>query len=230
MVKFHFNNWIGFGVAFIDKFLDQKKIEIFNRIYRNKTIDMKWLGINSRQNPCDNWAMQEIIYDIKPDFIIETGTGEGGTTLFYATILEKVNESGKVITVELEPHSPEMLKFKIWGERVEFIRGDSVSPEVISAIGRRVKNHKVLVILDSDHTKKHVLTELNLYSNFVSSNSYIVVHDTDIHIPLPNFGPGPLEAIKEFLKSNKNFKIDHSKEKFFLTWFPSGFLKRIKSK
>lgn len=96
-------------------------------------------------------------------------------------------------------------------------------------LNKRVKNSKVLVTLDSLHTKKHVLKELNLYSNFVSLNSYIVVQDTNVrHQVLPDFGPGPMEAVEEFLKTNKDFEIDHSREKFLLTFYPSGYLKRIK--
>lgn len=87
-----------------------------------------------------------------------------------------------------------------------------------------------MVILDSDHKKVHVLNELKIYSKFVSKGSYLIVEDSNIngHPVLPNFGLSPMEAIKDFLKENKNFIIDKTKEKFFLTFNPNGYLKRIK--
>lgn len=113
-------------------FYDQKVIERFHQIYYYSAIldQTKWLGIHSSQNPCDNWVMQEIISEVKPDFIIETGTAYGGTTLFYATVLEKVNKNGKVITIDIEPQVGEASKFNIFKERVEVIKSDSVSPEL----------------------------------------------------------------------------------------------------
>lgn len=190
-----------------------------------------YLGIESKQYPTDNWIMQEIISEVKPDFIIETGTGAGGTALFYATILEKINENGKVITIDSRPYDPKVSEFKIWRERVEVIRGNSVSPEVITAIAKQIKG-KVLITLDSNHLKEHVLKELELYAPLVSLNSYIVIQDTHLnghpnhHICVP--GEGPLEAVEEFLKINNDFEIDPTKEKYFITQNPSGFLKRIR--
>ena len=186
--------------------------------------------------------MQEIICEVKPDFIIETGTHLGGTTLYYASVLEQVNKNGKVLTVDLiDIRHKKALESELFKERVEFIKRDSVSKEVIDKISERVKNHRVLVTLDSLHTKDHVLKELKLYSQFVSLGSYIVVQDTYFDLmpsslkkELIAYGfethryPGPLKAVEEFLKTNNNFKIDRSKEKFLLTWHPSGYLKKIK--
>ena len=212
---------------------DQKVIKKFNQIYYNSRVwnNTKWLGVASEQNPCDNWAVQEIISDIKPDFLIETGTAEGGSSLFYATILDYVSKNGKVITVDIENKiKKQTAELPVFKKRVKFILGDSVSSEVINAIQKKVKNHKVLVTLDSLHTKDHVLKELKLYSNFVSLGSYIVVQDTNIngHPVAPEFGPGPMEAIEEFLKTDDRFIVDHSREEFLLTFYPSGYLKRVK--
>ncbi len=213
---------------------DKEIIKRFNKIfyysYAWRKDNPKWLGVPSLQNPCDNWVIQEIICEVKPDFIVETGTFMGGTALFYATVLEKVNKNGKIITVDIKPQVEEAAKVDIFRERVEVIKGDSVSPEVINAIAKKVKGHKTLVVLDSCHEKEHVLKELKMYSNFVSLNSYIVVQDTHIdgRPTLPGFGPGPMEAVEEFLKTTKDFKIDYDREKFLLTFCPSGFLKRIK--
>jgi cephalosporin hydroxylase len=201
---------------------DQEIIFRFSQLLRRSRAvwATRWFGIPSYQFPTDNWIMQEIISEIKPDFIIEAGTSKGGTTLFYATVLENINENGKVITVDIESQIEKASKFRVFKERVEFIKGDSVSSEVISKISDRVKNSKALVTLDSLHTKEHVSKELKLYSPFVSLNSYIVVQDT--------MSPGLMEAIEEFLETNKNFEIDRSRERFLITGYPSGYLKRIK--
>ena len=105
---------------------------------------------------------------------------------------------------------------------------------MINAISKKVKNHTVLVTLDSCHAKEHVLKELNLYSPFVSLNSYIIVQDTFFDVfpdlkPIYAFtGPGPLKAVEEFLKTNNDFEIDHSREKLLVTYYPSGYLKRVR--
>jgi len=220
------NLWAG------DDLNDQEIIKRFIHIFYKSEAwaKTKWLGIDSLQFPSDNWVVQEIIFETKPDYVIETGTFRGGTALFFATILEKVNEGGKVITVDIDPQIDEVSHIKLFKERVEVIKGDSVSPEIMDAISKKVKGRRVLVFLDSLHKKDHVLKELTLYSKFVSINSYIIVADTslDIYGLEPGFGPGPMEAVKEFLITHENFKIDHSREKFLATFFPSGFLKRIK--
>ena len=223
---------------------DRQVIKRFIDIYSQAELwrQTTWLGVSSVQTPCDNWVMQEIIYEVKPDFIIETGTLQGGTTLYYASVLEQVNKNGKVLTVDIEDsRDKKALESELFKERVEFIKGDSVSQEVIDKIGERVKNHTVLVTLDSLHTKEHVLKELKLYSQFVSPGSYIVVQDTYWDLMarsmkkdlvargwMENRAEGPLGGVKEFLKTNDNFQIDKSKEKYLLTWYTSGYLKRIK--
>jgi len=221
-----------YAIVSSNKISDPKVIKRFNQLFYNSDIfnQTKWLGIENLNNPCDCWIMQEIITEIKPDFVIETGTYKGSTSLFYAMVLREVNKNGKVITVDIAKNIDEASKRDLFKERVEFIEGSSTSPEVIDAISKRVKGCKVVVTFDSDHTKEHVLKELNLYSNFVSLGSYMVVQDTVLggHPVNPNFGPGPMEAVEEFLKTNKNFEIDHSRERFLVTWYPSGYLKRIK--
>jgi len=214
-------------------FYDQLVINQFRQIYLSSGLINKahYLGIHTTQNPCDNWSMQEIISEIKPDFIIETGTYRGGTTLHYASILRNVNEDGKVITVDIEDYTAEAAKYDLFKERVEFILSDSVSPKVIATIRKRIKGAEtVLVTLDSLHTKEHVLKELNLYSDFVTVGSYIVVQDTMLcgGGVAADFPEGPMEAVEEFLKTNKNFEIDRGREKYLLTFYPSGYLKRVR--
>jgi len=189
----------------------------------------RWMGIQAQQNPCDMWVVQEIIHEVKPDFIIETGTYKGGGTLFLATALKNTNDSGRVITVDIERQMDAAAQLGLFQEKVEFIEGDSVSDEVIGRIADRVKESRAMVILDSDHHQQHVLKELRLYSRFVSPGSYLIVHDTSHNgHPLKTaYGKGPMEAVDEFLAENKSFISDRSREKFLMTFSPKGFLKKI---
>lgn len=213
-----------FCVFFLMAFTDQENETIvkFNEIYYDTGLFGKasWLGVRALQNPCDNWIMQEIITEVKPDFVVESGTFHGGTTLYYAMVLEQVNPNGKVLTIDINPAVKKASQFKTFRERVEVIKGNSVSPEVIEKIRQRVNGKRVLVTLDSDHSKPHVLREMQFYGPLVSLGSYLVVQDTN--------GEGPYEAVQEFLKGNKDFVIDKSREKFLLTFYPSGYLKRIR--
>jgi cephalosporin hydroxylase len=211
-------------------------VEEFQKVYfAEERLKTTFLGIASLQYPTDNWTMQEIISEIKPDVVVETGTNAGGTALFYATILERVNDQGRVITVDVAEQDPRVVQLPIWQQRVEAIRGSSVSDDVLEKIRARVRGLKVLVTLDSLHTKEHVLKEMQLYSPLVSLNSYLVVQDTQLMghpIPLRMYTheghEGPFEAVQEFLAGNKNFVVDRQRERFLLTANPSGFLKRVK--
>jgi cephalosporin hydroxylase len=212
---------------------ERKVVEEFQKLYHKSVVfDSYYLGIPSVQFPADNWVMQEIISEIRPDFVIETGTAKGGTALFYATILEQL-KGGQVITVDIDDHDPKVLQFDTWRKRVQAIKGSSTSSEVFNHIQAQVNGRKVLVTLDSEHTKEHVLQELHLYSKLVSLNSYLVVQDTHLNghpVPWPRLEKtgGPWEAVEEFLKTNKNFEVDRTREKHLATQNPGGFLKRVK--
>jgi len=208
----------------------QRIINKFHRLYHAAGgFKSFYLGIQSAQYPADSWVMQEIISELKPDFVIETGTAKGGTALFYADVLEKVNKDGKVITVDIDPYDPKVSHFKNWRERVIFLQGSSVAPEVFGVIAKQVQRHTAIVTLDSLHWKPHVLKELELYSKLVPVNSYIIVQDTQFtgH-PIPGGSEGPWEAVQEFLKTNKNFVADHTRERHLITANPSGYLKRVR--
>ncbi len=212
---------------------DEHIIKRFRKIYFGKDSYVgRYLGILSLQYPTDNWVMQEIISEIKPDFIIETGTFNGGTTLFYADILEKVNRGGRVITIDHRNLVKEASQKRNWRERVDFYQADSTAPGLVGMIAEKVKGKKVLVTLDSSHTKRHVLRELELYSPLVSPGSYIIVQDTHLgghpnsHISVP--GEGPREAVEEFLKNRDDFVIDHSRERHLVSQNPSGYLRKVR--
>jgi uncharacterized protein (TIGR03067 family) len=202
--------------------------------YRNLEItwaNSKWLGIYTLQNPNDVWIHQEIITEVKPDYIIEAGTAAGGSALIWAMVLQQVNPTAKVITLDIEDHTENARKLPVWQERIEFIKGSSTDPKIVAELAKRVQGRKVLVILDSDHSKNHVLDELKAYSPMVSVGSYLIVQDTNIngHPVLKEFGPGPYEAVEEFLATNKQFESDRSRERFLFTMHPNGYLKRMNS-
>ena len=204
----------------------------FQRFYYDSLVweNTRWLGIRSEQAPTDNWSMQEIITELQPDYVVESGTMNGGSTLFYAAVLSYVNPKGKVITIDVEPHVEEAAKSPLWQQRVEMVVGSSVDPKVSDHIAQEVQNKKVLVTLDSLHTHDHVLKEMEIYSKLVSPGSYLVVQDTNLngHPVDPEWGPGPMEAVQDFLKTHDSFVVDRSREKYLLTFYPGGWLKRAR--
>jgi cephalosporin hydroxylase len=184
-----------------------------------------WLGIQTEKCPLDLWIYQEIIFEIRPDVIIESGTYNGGSALFLASLCDLMGK-GQMISIDIERKENRPKH-----DRIIYLLGSSTSKEITEAIQNFIRNNdQVLVILDSDHNKDHVLRELEIYSQFVTKGSYIIVEDTNIngHPVDPEFGPGPREAVEEFLEKNNNFIIDGSREKFYLTFDPGGYLKRIK--
>lgn len=184
-----------------------------------------WFGIPVGKCPPDLWNYQEIIFDVKPDVIIESGTGLGGSTLFLAQHCELMN-NGKIISIDINDQSN-----KPKHERITYITGSSIAEEILQQVKQLISNtDKVLVILDSDHSRQHVLQELNNYSKLVTVGSYIIVEDTIIggHPVKPHRKPGPMEAVNEFIKTNNNFIIDKSREKFYLTFNPNGYLKKVR--
>lgn len=183
-----------------------------------------WLGAKILKCPLDMVIYQEMIYELRPEVIIETGTAHGGSALFMASICDLIGY-GEVVTIDVDDR-PDRPKHK----RITYLLGSSTSDDIIEKVKERIKDKEsVLVILDSDHRKEHVLNELLLYCKFVPKGGYIIVEDTHVngHPVEPEFGPGPMEAVNEFVKENSDFMIDKSKEKFYLTFNPNGYLLRI---
>ena len=184
-----------------------------------------WLGVPIVKCPLDTWIFQEIIYSLKPDVIVECGTSRGGSSMYFASLCDLI-DNGRIITIDIK---------KLDGvpqhKRIKCLVGSSISNEVIDQVKNLISERdKVMVMLDSSHEKNHVLNELRIYSKMVTIGSYIIVEDTNVngHPVLPNHGPGPMEAVEIFLKENKNFKVDKTREKFLMTFNPNGYLKRIK--
>jgi len=183
------------------------------------------------KNPLDLWMMQQVIYEVQPDFIIETGTWRGGSALYWANVLEGMGlEKSRVLTVDIQDSTQQASTDRFWKKYVDFYLGSSTDPEIVSAISNRVKGRKTIVTLDSDHSMQHVLRELRMYSPMISRGSYLVVEDTHLDgVPThPEDGPGPLAATLEFLKEGggQEFEPDFSREKMVITFNPGGWLRR----
>lgn len=199
-----------------------------------------WLGRPIIQYPQDIIAMQEIIWQVKPELIIETGIAHGGGLIFYASMLELIGGHGQVlgIDIEIRPHNRRALEEHPMFKRITMIEGSSTDPEVVREVYRLAQGkNPIMVILDSLHTHEHVLRELQLYSPLVTKGSYLIVFDTVIE-DLPEdlwpdrpWGKGnnPKTAVWEFLKTNDRFIIDKEIEsKLLITAAPEGYLKCIK--
>jgi cephalosporin hydroxylase len=201
-----------------------------------------WMGIPVIQYPTDLVAMQEVIWKVKPNIIIESGVAFGGMMSFYATMLEAIGR-GKVIGIDIDPrvHNIQTLNEHPLQERMMLIRGSSTAPHVFDAVRNEVQSHVnpvVLVSLDSNHTKKHVLEELQLYAPLVTPGSYIVVFDTAIEFfgdldPFQNRPWGkwnnPYSAVLHFLDMENDFENDQDIEnRYQITAAPGGWLRRIR--
>jgi cephalosporin hydroxylase len=199
-----------------------------------------WLGRPIIQFPQDIVAMQEIVWQVKPDLIIETGIAHGGSLIFYASMLELIGSKGRVlgIDIEIREHNRVEIEKHPMFKRIDLIQGSSVDEAVIKQVRKTAaRRKKVLVVLDSLHTHAHVLKELELYSPLVTRGSYLVVFDTIIEDMPADFFPdrpwsrgnNPKTAVRVFLKKNDRFEIDKDIEnKLLITVAPSGYLKCIK--
>ena len=183
-----------------------------------------WLGHRVLKNPLDLWIYQEILHELKPDLIVETGTAEGGSALYLASICDLIG-SGRVLTVDIEERAGRPVH-----ERIRYLLGSSTDPEIVKLVEDEASTAStVLVILDSAHSARHVSAELDVYAPLVTPGSYMSVEDTNIngHPVSRSFGPGPMEAVEAFLERSSEFSSDCSREKFQFTFNPNGYLKRI---
>jgi cephalosporin hydroxylase len=190
----------------------------------------RWLAVPTLQNPMDVWITQEIISEVKPDIIVEAGTFLGGSAALWATILEQVNPEGRVITMDIANLAAPAKQLPVVQRRVDFLVGSSIDPTMVSEVRRRVEGKRIIVILDSAHTKEHVLGELRAYAPLVPVGSYIVVQDSIAGHPVPVAGldEGPWEAVAAFLAETDDWEIDHDRERLLLTNNRNGYLRRVR--
>lgn len=214
--------------------------------FNGYTYNFSWMGLPIIQYPQDIVMMQEIIFQLKPDLIIETGIARGGSLVFYASMLELLGK-GEVIGIDIEirEHNLNALKNHPLFKRIKLVEGSSADASVIQKVEELSKDAKtIMVCLDSKHTHDHVLDELNAYYSFVTTNSYMVVFDTTVETfdketvdkLAPDYrfkpwgkGSNPHSATMEFLKNHPEFEIDKQwNKKNMITNCWDGVLKRIK--
>lgn len=198
-----------------------------------------WLGRPILQFPQDVVAMQEIIWKVKPDVIVETGIARGGSLIFYASMLELLGNNGEVIGIDvnLRKHNREALKKHPFSKKIKLVDGSSIDPDVAKRVHDQVGGRKTMVVLDSNHAESHVLQEMNLYGDLVTKGSYLIVSDTFLEsFPRGYFpnrpwdkGDNPATAVVRFLKTNKRFENDEDLvHKLGITSCPTGYLKCIR--
>jgi cephalosporin hydroxylase len=188
--------------------------------------DTFWFGAPVLKCPLDLWVYQEILFALRPAVIVECGTNRGGSAYFLGTMCDLIDH-GRIVTIDIvdlkqdQPQHP----------RVTYLIGSSVSPEIVARVRQLVGDAApVLVILDSDHSRDHVLRELEAYAPLVTPGSYVIVEDSNIngHPVNPAAGPGPMEAIDRFLAANDGFVIDAAREKYLMSFNPRGYIRRVR--
>jgi cephalosporin hydroxylase len=182
-----------------------------------------WLGHHVLKCPLDLWVYQEILFEIRPDLIVETGTYRGGSALFLASMCDLLGR-GEVVTIDSAKQ-----KGRPRHKRITYFTGSSTSEAILRKVRRRARGKKrVMVILDSGHGEEHVLAELRAYARLVTPGRSLIVEDTNLngHPVEGDHGPGPAEAVVAFLAENGGFVRDERREKFLLTFNPGGYLRR----
>jgi cephalosporin hydroxylase len=204
------------------------------------TYNFTWMGRPIIQFPQDILAMQEIIWRTKPDLIVETGIAHGGSIVFYASMLELLGGTGKVIGIDIEirPHNRAAIEAHPMARRISMVEGSSTDERTVRRVRELAKGYeRVMVVLDSNHTHDHVRRELELYSPLVRCGGYLVVFDTAVEMvpaelfPDRPWGPGnnPMTAVREFLATNDRFVIDEDFDhKLLISVAPSGYLRCIR--
>ena len=201
----------------------------FHRMYHSASeqtwASTTWMGVNIQKLPMDLVALQEIIVATRPDLIIETGVRRGGTTLYYANLFDLLG-SGSVLGVDID--LGDVHDSTSGHDRVELIEGSSVDPAVVEQVRARAAGKRVMVDLDSDHSAGHVRGELDAYAPLVSPGCYLVLEDTNLNgnPVVPEFGPGPAEALADWLSTDPPFDVDSRPERLLVSFNPGGYLRR----
>lgn len=195
--------------------------------------NMWFLGTRIQKNPCDLFMVQQILYEVQPDFVIECGTAYGGSALYWASLLDAMGlEDSRVLTIDIADRCQDAREHPFWKRYVEFVHSSSTEPATVARIQERVAGRKVVVMLDSWHADHHVLAELEAYAPLVNPGSYVIVEDT--HMDLVGVVPegaeaGPGRAVEVFLEERGGaelFEVDETREQMVLTFNPGGFLRR----
>jgi cephalosporin hydroxylase len=216
----------------------QTRAWMLQSIRHRYSYNFRWMGRPIIQYPQDMVAMQEILWSVRPDLLIETGIAHGGSLVFYASVLELLGH-GRVlgIDIDIRPHNRQAIESHPMMRRIELIEGSAIDARVVTRVQSLASGERCLVVLDSNHTHDHVLAELRAYAPLVAVGSYCVVMDTVVEdLPAGEFadrpwdvGNNPKTAVLEFLRTDDHFMIDSGVEaKLQITVAPGGYLRRIK--
>jgi len=182
-----------------------------------------YFGVKTLKNPLDFWIYREMIFEHRPDVIVEIGTFNGGSALAFAHILD-VLDHGQVISIDLDhAHVPKHIRFH---PRITLLEGDAC--QMLEEVKTRLPDDpRILLFEDSAHTYANTLNIMKAYRTFIQPGDYMVIEDTICHHGL-NEGPSPcgFEAVEDFLKFDRSFELDRQKENFGITWNPNGFVRR----
>lgn len=208
-------------------------IRSFHRLYYNSsrlleqdTSRIAWMGVPTLKCPMDLFVYQELLFELRPELVIETGTYAGGSALFLAQMLELIGGPGRVLSIDVRP-SDTFPRHR----RLSYLTGSSISSQIVDQVRAAAEGKSTVVgFLDADHSREHVLAELRCYGGMVSVGSYLVVEDSNVngHPVREDHGPGPMEALEAFLATDHRYESDRSRERFLLTMNPRGFLKRVR--
>jgi cephalosporin hydroxylase len=184
-----------------------------------------WLGAQALKNPLDLWVYQEIVFETKPELIVETGTYRGGSALYLASLCDLMG-LGKVVSIDIETLREDYPSHP----RITYLAGrSSTDTSLVEEVRARAGAGPILVILDSDHSQAHVEAELAAYAPLVPVGCYVIVEDSNIGQIRKDLMPGPHQAVETFLAQSDEFVIDRDREKFLITFNPSGYLRRVKA-
>jgi cephalosporin hydroxylase len=210
---------------------EQAIVDAFHKLYYEQRVDgrqtvlLSWFGHRILKCPFDIWTYQELIWETKPDLIVECGTRYGGGALYLASLLDLRGGPGTVLTIDITA-----MKNRPIHPRIQYVMGSTLDAGIVAKVRAAAAGKRTMVILDSDHSATQVAAELKIYPEFVTPGCYLIIDDTDMggHPVLPEHGPGPTEALDEWYPTQTDFVIDPSRERFMLSLNPRGYLKRIR--
>ena len=211
----------------VDRRLDRASVERAHDVLYESDAWTKatWLGAQALKNPLDLWVYQEIMVETQPELIVETGTYRGGSAHFLASMCDLLDRvrSSRSTSSPCATDYPQHPRITYLGGR------SSTDPDVVAEVRERAAGRRALVILDSDHSQGHVEAELAVYAPLVPVGCYLIVEDSNIGRIRKDLLPGPFEAIETFLAGTDAFEIDREREKFLITFNPSGYLRRVRA-